>query len=220
MTHVTCRLTAKNWDQLRNTTLGNRVWATFTFLPCLGSSYSTAHFAFGPLAPPAKTLEGSGWAHLYAFARAPRTLDSPLITRLFVLIATGIDHSSSITPICWEFVVQQVVPWTKDRSKLYAELTELTPTPRNRRVSSCRRWVWIESATVFSCVANCRQNPSTTRRDTQSEIFMGWARAVGTSVYFLPFYCQTFQDSRRLSADSTHNKQRDETQQSAVWMWH
>jgi len=28
MTHVTCRLTAKNWDQLWNPTLGNR---TFTF---------------------------------------------------------------------------------------------------------------------------------------------------------------------------------------------
>ena len=31
MTLVTCRLTAKNRDQLRNPTLGNRVWATFTF---------------------------------------------------------------------------------------------------------------------------------------------------------------------------------------------
>ena len=31
MTHVTCRLTAKNRDQLRNPTLGNRVWATCTF---------------------------------------------------------------------------------------------------------------------------------------------------------------------------------------------
>ena len=31
MTHVTCRLTAKNRDQLRNPTLGNRVWATRTF---------------------------------------------------------------------------------------------------------------------------------------------------------------------------------------------
>ena len=29
MIHVTCRLTAKKWDQLRNPTLGNRVWATF-----------------------------------------------------------------------------------------------------------------------------------------------------------------------------------------------
>jgi len=27
MTHVTCRLTAKNRKQLRNPTLGNRVWA-------------------------------------------------------------------------------------------------------------------------------------------------------------------------------------------------
>ena len=31
MTHITCMLTAKNRDQLRNPTLGNRVWATFTF---------------------------------------------------------------------------------------------------------------------------------------------------------------------------------------------
>ena len=34
MTHVTCRLTATNQGQLRNHTLGNRVWATFTFLLC------------------------------------------------------------------------------------------------------------------------------------------------------------------------------------------
>ena len=32
MTHVTCRLTTKNRDQLRNPTLDNRVWASFTFL--------------------------------------------------------------------------------------------------------------------------------------------------------------------------------------------
>jgi len=31
MAHVTCRLTANNRDKLRNPTLGNRVWATFTF---------------------------------------------------------------------------------------------------------------------------------------------------------------------------------------------
>ena len=36
MTHVTCRLTAKNRDQLRNPTLGNRVWATFIFLVLVG----------------------------------------------------------------------------------------------------------------------------------------------------------------------------------------
>ena len=32
MTHVTCRLTAKNRDPLRNPMLGNRIWASFTFL--------------------------------------------------------------------------------------------------------------------------------------------------------------------------------------------
>jgi len=32
MPHVTWRLTANNRDQLWNTMLGNRVWATFTFL--------------------------------------------------------------------------------------------------------------------------------------------------------------------------------------------
>jgi len=33
MTHVTCRLTAENRDQVRNSTLGSRVWATFIFTP-------------------------------------------------------------------------------------------------------------------------------------------------------------------------------------------
>jgi len=32
MTYITCRLTAKNRDQLRNPMLGNRSWAAFTFL--------------------------------------------------------------------------------------------------------------------------------------------------------------------------------------------
>jgi len=32
MIHVTCRLTAKNRDQLRYHTLGYPLWATFTFL--------------------------------------------------------------------------------------------------------------------------------------------------------------------------------------------
>ena len=31
VTRIICRLTAKNWDQLRNPTLCNRVWATCTF---------------------------------------------------------------------------------------------------------------------------------------------------------------------------------------------
>ena len=35
MTYVTCRLTAKNRDELRNPTFGNQVWAAFSFfIPC------------------------------------------------------------------------------------------------------------------------------------------------------------------------------------------
>ena len=33
MTHVTCRLTAKNRDQLGSPALGNPVWASFCLLP-------------------------------------------------------------------------------------------------------------------------------------------------------------------------------------------
>ena len=45
MTHVTCRLAAKNRDQLRNATLGNRVWAAFTFYCgfCGGSKIAISH---------------------------------------------------------------------------------------------------------------------------------------------------------------------------------
>ena len=43
MTHVTCRLTAKKRDQLRNPTLGNRVWATFIFIPVLGVMPNSHH---------------------------------------------------------------------------------------------------------------------------------------------------------------------------------
>jgi len=43
MTHVTCRLTAKNRDQLRNPTLGNRVWATFTFFTIVVFPATWAH---------------------------------------------------------------------------------------------------------------------------------------------------------------------------------
>ena len=48
MTHVTGRLTAKNRDQLRNPTLGNRVWATFTFsCTCVCSAMRIAQLGRG-----------------------------------------------------------------------------------------------------------------------------------------------------------------------------
>jgi len=46
MSHITCRLTAKNRDQLRNPTLGNQVWATFTFLPLSEDEDDRQHGVF------------------------------------------------------------------------------------------------------------------------------------------------------------------------------
>ena len=46
MTHITCRLTAKNRVRLRNPMLGNRVWATFTFLYTAGTRQSAASTPF------------------------------------------------------------------------------------------------------------------------------------------------------------------------------
>ena len=55
MTHVTCRLTAKNRDQLRNPRLGNRVCATFTYLLVIKYIFAKLFCALSvvaPLAPP------------------------------------------------------------------------------------------------------------------------------------------------------------------------
>ena len=54
MIHATCRLTAKNWDQLRNPTLGSWVWATFTFLRASG------HKKFVPVTPTGQVVEWTG----------------------------------------------------------------------------------------------------------------------------------------------------------------
>jgi len=52
MTHVTCRLTAKNWDQLRSPTLCNRVWATFyAIVKGKGGPYSIAEHRVSELIP-------------------------------------------------------------------------------------------------------------------------------------------------------------------------
>jgi len=68
MTHVTCRLTAKDRDQLRNHTLGNRVCATFTvLLPSLGH-----HRTLACIPHP---LEEGGWV---AASFSERTNPDPI----------------------------------------------------------------------------------------------------------------------------------------------
>ena len=65
MTHVTCRLTAKNRDQLRNSTLGNRVWATFTFLD-LYMNIAFNIFSFRSISNYGISWEGSGEKERFA----------------------------------------------------------------------------------------------------------------------------------------------------------
>ena len=48
MTYVTCRLTAKNQDQLRHHTLSNRVGATFTFCTAVLGSPAGQKVTVGP----------------------------------------------------------------------------------------------------------------------------------------------------------------------------
>ena len=73
MTHVTCRLTAKNRDQLRNPTLGNRVWATFTFLVARKTAPVAREvmFAFSPTryAMPSQSLWSQYDRHVVGITR-------------------------------------------------------------------------------------------------------------------------------------------------------
>jgi len=94
MTHVTCRLTAKNRDQRRNPTLGNRVWATFTF----------SYFKVGWEIPPKCSLPPGGFGpppntwFLWAYSSGT-SIGSALLTQL-VVVTIGptdrhTDHATS-----------------------------------------------------------------------------------------------------------------------------
>jgi len=61
MTHITCRLTTKNRYQLRNPTLGNRVWATFTFFTRrLDTAYVEQRLCNGPSVSNLSTYAAAG----------------------------------------------------------------------------------------------------------------------------------------------------------------
>ena len=57
MTHVTCRLTAKKRYQLRDPTLGNRVWAAFIFFSAMIGL--RGNFLTAPVSLPIKATENS-----------------------------------------------------------------------------------------------------------------------------------------------------------------
>jgi len=61
MTHVTCRLTAKNRYQLRNRILGNGVWATYYFYLLTSALCDEAVSRFRVLLREQRCLEAAGW---------------------------------------------------------------------------------------------------------------------------------------------------------------
>ena len=76
MTHITCRLTAKNRDQLRNPTLCNRVWA---FLP-LGRIARIAQIAVWRYTSPRFTTEQIDSSNLLEDDRQREVVRGRLLT--------------------------------------------------------------------------------------------------------------------------------------------
>ena len=113
MTHVTCRLTAQNRDQLRNPALSNRVWATFSFFllrvnllhGCSTADASPAYAALPSLVPYTNRPAG----HQRRFTKRP-TIDRRCRT---IAPCDLDDHgavigASAVTPRALNFAGQSV----------------------------------------------------------------------------------------------------------------
>jgi len=91
MCHVTCRLTAKNRDQLRNRTLGNRVWATFWSQKISGEAV-----LHPSQLPPLHHLlyTGAVQTKLVSVVKAPASRNSPLVSTQYMRCGDGRDHGA------------------------------------------------------------------------------------------------------------------------------
>jgi len=76
MSHVTCRLTAKNRDQLRKPTLGNRVWATFIFFTPRSLQSSDVRATFVAL-PDSEVIVSAHYCGLTTRTSSAATADGP-----------------------------------------------------------------------------------------------------------------------------------------------
>jgi len=98
MTHAICRLTAKNWDQLRNPTLGNRVWATFTFFVVRTFGVNWRQVWRNSL---------TNWRHTYQLAASPVCkMPSPVSVRVSIWsVVLGLwsvlGRVSLLEYVCW-----------------------------------------------------------------------------------------------------------------------
>jgi len=107
MTHVTCMLTAKNRDQLRNPTLGNRLWATLTcFLLVLIGTYVVHDFDPALHRDALEHGDAVGWAA----ARASMCVCVCVCVCVCTcgLATSAADHA----PRAWSVCPSQVAPMT------------------------------------------------------------------------------------------------------------
>ena len=143
VTHVTCRLTAKNQDQHRNHTLGNRVRATFTFIShtifrwsCFALPHLLRPEATVPLPVPLLTPRTREWFLSYEHTRAVHsTITEP--------------NSSSWTPV-WTGASGYVCPVLVERqpSRFRFDAANQVAT-RRLTGSSCRRSARVSSGHVL-----------------------------------------------------------------------
>jgi len=96
MTHITCRLTAKNRDQLRNRTLGNRVWATFLYRSaCIGQNLlTTGGFCWCKVLLPACLADSNQLVQIREKMLESATL-SPYLLDIFLLLTDLQRHAQA-----------------------------------------------------------------------------------------------------------------------------
>ena len=93
MTHITCRLIAKNWDQLRNPKLCNRIWATFIFIIQLDTHTHMLN-TYVCLRSCRPKFSISGQLQRYTFISQPQVItDTEMITKWKVTLQLHLNLS-------------------------------------------------------------------------------------------------------------------------------
>jgi len=122
MTHITCRLTAKNRDQLQNPTLCNRVWATFTFL--LGPQQQTHYMLQQQVNGTDRQTDG----HIPHPYTEPRYAGSA--NNLFEEKPSAVLSSSSVGHVCSASIVSTTASESSDTCSSGLHLSSTTfPSP-------------------------------------------------------------------------------------------
>jgi len=150
MTHATRRLTAKNRDQLRNPTLGNRVWASF-----VGPTILRYEFKTLPLS-----------RHQRALHWDDRTLESYVIFSLNEIArcrlnsSLGLKRSTNVTAVRFECSGNARILFDRrgDLYKWTSSTISLTIVVRTRLFVHCRpistgwakKWRHRHVATILS----------------------------------------------------------------------